>query len=365
MYKTAQEAQAAWVRDAARRAATGVIFDSAVGYSCEGWGTDYRLAMDAQPALASAPNAGILALLTTLVDPEIYDTIYAATEAANILGEAQKGTWTDRTIVFPWTEQTGDVSSYDDYTENGLSEINANFPERQNYVFQTMIRYGEMEVEVAALAKINLVTEKMASAAGNLNRFANLGYFYGQQGLRNYGILNDPNLSAVITPGTKAAGGVKWQNGSGVIVATANEIFTDIQSTVALLVAQTKGQVNKKSKMTLALSPTSEMALTATNSFNVSVTDLLSKNFPNLKVVSAVQYGAKASDNPNGIAAGNFMQIIADEVQGKKVGYCAFALKNRTHRLVVDSSYSKQKVSGAIWGAAIRRPVGIAGMLGI
>ncbi|TIS53181.1 MAG: DUF2184 domain-containing protein, partial [Mesorhizobium sp.] len=42
--------------------------------------------------------------------------------------------------------------------------------------------------------------------------------------------------------------------------------------------------------MTLAMSPESQLAMTATNSFNVNVEDLLKKNFPNLRVVSAVQY---------------------------------------------------------------------------
>ena len=37
-----------------------------------------------------------------------------------------------------------------------------------------------------------------------LNKFSNLTYFFGVQGLQNYGLLNDPHLNASLTPATKA-----------------------------------------------------------------------------------------------------------------------------------------------------------------
>jgi hypothetical protein len=41
--------------------------------------------------------------------------------------------------------------------------------------------------------------------------------------------LNDPNLGPSLTPAPKAAGGVQWIK-NGAIVATANEIYADIQA---------------------------------------------------------------------------------------------------------------------------------------
>jgi hypothetical protein len=208
------------------------------------------------------------------------------------------------------------------------------------------------------------VSEIDVAAATVLNKFSNLTYFFGVAGLQNYGMLNDPNLSAALTPATKAAGGVKWIN-AGAIVATANEIYADIQAIFLQLVTQSGGLIDQNSKMVLALSPGSSVALTATNSFNVNVGDLLKKNFPNLRIETAVQYGVTSASNPQGVAAGNFVQLIAESVEGQDTGYCAFNEKMRTHPIVRGSSSVKQKITAGSWGAIIRMPMAIASMVGV
>jgi len=75
------------------------------------------------------------------------------------------------------------------------------------------------------------------------------------------------------------------------VQATANEIFTDIQSVYLKLVNQTNGLVSATDKFVLSMSPASEVALTTTNTFNVNVHDLLKKNFPKMEVMTAIQYG--------------------------------------------------------------------------
>ena len=107
------------------------------------------------------------------------------------------------------------------------------------------------------------------------------------------------------------------------------------------------------------------MALTATNSFNVNVSDLLKKNFPNLKVVTAVQYGALSASNPQGVAAGNFVQMIAGNIEGQDTGYMAFNEKMRAHQIVPGMSNWMQKVTGGTWGAIVRMPAAIKGMVGV
>lgn len=358
------EAVAAFAADKDMLAAKGVIMPGVRGYIPDGWDSNYNLAMDAQPTLATDPNSAVPALLTTLIDPEIFRILFAPTQAAAIFGEVKKGTWLDETAMFPIVENTGEVSSYGDFNENGHTGLNTNWPQRQSYLFQTIKEYGERELERAGLARIGWVSELDGSAAQALNRFANLTYFFGVTGLQNYGVFNDPNLSASLTPATKAAGGVKWING-GVVVATANEIYTDIQSVFFQLVAQTAGLVDQKTQMTLAMSPGSEVALTTTNAFNVNVTDLLKKNFPNLTIQTAVQYGAVSASNPNGVAAGNFMQLIAKNVEGQQTAYVAFNEKQRAHPIIVAMSSFKQKVTGGTWGAVIRGAYGISSMVGL
>jgi hypothetical protein len=113
------------------------------------------------------------------------------------------------------------------------------------------------------------------------------------------------------------------------------------------------------------MSPTVEVALTTTNSFNVNVFDLLKKNFPNIRFETAVQYGVITATNPQGIAGGNLVQMIAEEIEGQDTGYCSFNEKMRAHPIVRAMSSFKQKVTAGTWGAIIRMPVAIASLLGV
>ena len=334
-------------------------------YIPDGWKQDYRMALDAQPQLSTVPNSGVPVMLTTLIDPSVYRILFAANKAAKILGEVRKGNWLDSTALFPVVESDGEVSSYGDFAENGMVSANTNWPNRQAYLYQTIKKYGQRELELAGLGRINWVSELDRSAAVVMDKFQNLSYFYGINGLENYGLLNDPNLSAAITPSAKAYGGTAWVV-NGVIKATPNEIYLDIQSLFYQLIAQqSNGVIDADTAMTLALSPGSEFALTATNSFNVNVHDQLKKNFPNLKIENAVQYGAITSSNPQGNAAGNYAQLIATTVEGQDTGYCAFNEKFRAHALVRGLSSFMQKVTGGTWGAVIRQPFAISGIVGI
>lgn len=362
--RTLQDAMTAWRADQARFEALGAYFPQAKSYIPDEFRNNFQLAMDAQPTLSTDPNAGIPAFLTTMIDPSIFKVLFSPQMAAVILGEVRKGTWVDQTAMFPVIEHTGEVSSYGDYSENGSSGANSNFPQRQAYLFQTIKQYGEMELERAGAARINWIAEIDAAAALALSKFSNLGYFFGIGGLQNYGLLNDPNLSASLTPATKAAGGVKWIT-TGVITATANEIYADIQSVFIQLVNQSSGLIQQDAKLVLSMSPSSMVALTATNTFNVNVYDLLKKNFPNIRFEQAVQYGATSASNPQGIAAGNLVQMICESVEGQQTGYCAFNEKMRAHRIINAMSSFKQKVTAGIWGAILRQTFTIASMVGV
>lgn len=334
-------------------------------YIPDGFKSNFGMAMDAQPTLMTDPNAGVPAMLTTLIDPQVYEILFAPTKAAEILGENRKGSWTDSTQMFPTVEHTGEVSSYGDFVNNGMAGVNTNWPQRQAYLFQTIKQYGDLELDRAGLAKINWVSEIDKAAATILNRFSNLTYFYGVAGLQNYGLLNDPNLPASLTPATKAAGGVTWFTAGGSPNATANEVYNDIVALYENLVVQTASLVDKSTQLVLAMSPGSEVALTFTNTFNVNVTDLLKKNFPNIRIVTAVQYGAKSTANPQGVAAGNFVQMIAENIQGQQTGYCSFNEKMRAHKIIPGLSSFMQKVTGGTWGAIIRMPFAFTSMVGV
>ncbi|MGR7993841.1 hypothetical protein [Xanthobacter sp. ZOL 2024] len=365
-FHTIQDAKAAWAADSLTLEQLGVVFPDVVSYTTEPMKRDFTLAMDALPTLSTSANSGIPAFLTTMVDPQVFKILFSPTNAAKILGEVRKGSWTDQTAMFPVVEHTGEVSSYGDHSENGHTGANTAFPQRQSYLYQTIVEYGELELERAGLAKINYVSELDAAAATTMNRFQNLTYFKGVSGLQNYGLLNDPNLSASLSPATKAspATGNTWFN-SGAPNCTANEVYNDILALYTALVAQTGGLVDAETPMVLAMSPGSEAALSFTNSFGLTARDILQKNYPNIKIVTAVQYAVLSASNPQGVAGGNLMQLIATSVEGQETGYCAFNEKMRSHPIIRQLSSFRQKRTGGTWGAIIRQPFAIVSMLGI
>lgn len=365
-----QEAAERFAIDAVRMEAMGIHLrdGGAKSYIPNGWKARADLAMDAamdaQPTLLTDPNSAILAMLTTYVDPVPYRVLFSPNKAAEIYGEVRKGDWLMDTAAFPIVEHTGEVSSYGDYAENGSTGANVNYPQRQNYIYQTIKQYGDREAARQGLAKLNWVSEIDMAAVTVMNKFSNYSYFFGISGLQNYGGLNDPNLSAPLSPAPKVAGGTAWIQ-SGVIVATANEIYLDIESVFIQLIAQTGGLIDRESKMTLVLPPQQEGALTATNSFGVNVSDLLKKNFPNMRVISATQLGVISASNPQGIAAGNLMQLIVGDIEGQETGFSAFSDKLRSQPIVRLLSAFKQKVLAGTWGTVFRQTFGISQMVGI
>lgn len=353
----------------------GIVFDSAIDFlpreeiknqqgQTTGYGridpAKFQMAMDAvtantysQPSLVTQPNAGILSMLSTYIDPKMIEVLLAPTEAANIYGERKLGDWETQTAAFGLIENTGEAASYNDFNESGRSDINVNFPQRQSYNFQTFTEWGDMELARYALAKVDAASRKNISSANTLNRLMNLIYFYGVTGLQNYGGLNDPSLAAALTPATKAAGGTSWA------LATPNEILADVQTGFASLqqgTHGTAGNLTLKSKMTLALSPVSDVYIANTNSFGLTAADMIKKVFPNLEIKTAVQYQSGTTYS---------YQLIVDEIEGQKTIECAFNEKMRAHRMVMATSSQRQKKSAGAWGTIVYRPIGIASMSGI
>ena len=330
------------------------------------------MALDAIPVpsgpwgqLSTDPNASLPWMLTTSIDPEIIRIVFTPLEFADILGERKAGVWTNQTWMFPYVESTGEVSTYDDFVNNGRAGANFNFPQLQSYLFQTILSYGELQIDRAGLAKINWVSELGLAAADLLNRYQNLSYAFGIQELQNYGLLNNPNLSAALTPATKAWGGTSWFN-NGAPAATANEVYNDLIALVTQMVSQTNGAWDINSECTLAMSPQSQIAMTFANSFGVFVRDLLKEGYPKMKIKIAPQYGTQSSNNPQGYsAAGNFIQLIADNLQRQTVAYCAYNEKLRMHKIVPELSAWKQKQTSGTWGSVIRTPAAITSMLGV
>ena len=173
------------------------------------------------------------------------------------------------------------------------------------------------------------------------------------------------SFTTELAPAVKAAGGITWFVNGNTPNATANEVYNDIVALVTQVINQASGNIDQKSKFVLALSPKSSLALNFTNLYNVNVTDMLTKNFPNLRVETAVQYGALSAQNPQGIAGGELVQLICEEVLGQKTAFCAFNEKLRAFPIFRHLSSYKQKMMQGTWGAVIRQPFAISQLIGV
>lgn len=291
--------------------------------------------------LLTTPNAGILAMFTTYVDPRVIEVLVEPMKMATIYRETKKGSWVDDYLQFHIAESTGETSSYGDFSENGMSGTNVNYETRDTYYYQTIIEVGEREVERAGAGKLDWVARKQISAALTLNKFQNKTYFYGVSGLRNWGLLNDPSLLPAITPTSWAA-------------KDAAAIYADIQSLYAQLIKQTNGLVDRNERMTLLLSPEAETHFTKTNQYNVNVSDQLKKNFPNMRIETAPEMST---------AAGEAIKLIVDSYEGVDTVNPTFTEKMRVHPMVLGLSSWRQKRSQGTVGTIIYRPLMIASAL--
>lgn len=329
----------------------GIHLGPAVGYLDRELTHDYQMASDALPSLITVSNAGIPAYLANYLDPEMIRVLVTPNKAVEIFGETKKGDWTTLTTQFPVVESTGEVSSYGDYSNNGSVGSNVNWVPRQSYMFQTITQWGERELAMAGLGKIDYAANLNIAGALTLDKFMNRTYFFGVTGLQNYGLLNDPSLITPIAPlPTGTGSGTLWSTKDGAA------IYGDIVALYGQFVSQTKGLVDRMAKFTLAMSPEIEVNLTKTNQYNVNVTDQLKKNFPNLVIQSAVEYNT---------TGGQLVQLIVDNIDGQNTGYAAFCEKMRAHPVITDLSSWKQKKSAGTWGSIIRMPLGLAQMLGV
>lgn len=330
---------------AALAAQAGIHFPGAMDFMPEGVSHNFGLAMDAQPGLVTVSNSGIPAYLSNYIDPKIIEVLVAPMKAAVIVGEAKKGDWTTTTAVFPSIESTGEVSSYGDYNSNGSVGVNANFNQRESYHYQTISKYGEKELEMAGLARIDWASRLNIASALLLNKYQNQTYMFGVAGLKNYGLLNDPSLPASIAPTAV------WTLAG----TTADVVYEDIRRIFVQLQTQANGTIDQETKMVLAMSPTLSVALNKTNQYNVNVRDQVLKNFPGIRFETAPEYAT---------TGGQLVQMIVETLEGQDTATCAFTEKMRAHAIVRDTSSFLQKKSQGTFGCVVFRPFLIASLIG-
>lgn len=324
----------------------GIAFDESLGEQ-QIYVPGMALDAPAQSQTITTGNVGIPWFLANVIDPRIISILVAPMMAEVIVGSRQVGDWASATVMMVTAEATGETSAYGDYSASGSSNVNVNYPQRQNYVFQSHLQYGDRELARAALGKIDWAAEQQRSNALILQKALNYQFMYGVSGLQNYGLLNAPTLPASLTPT------YSWLTNAS---ATANTIYQDVVRLWIQLNQQSQGVVTQKDKLVLAMSPPQAGTLSQVTQYNTnSVAMLLKQNFPNLRIETAPEYAT---------ATGQLVQLIAEEIDGVKTAECVFSSKLMAHRMVIDTSSVRQKRSSSGFGVVWYRPVFVASMLG-
>ncbi|MDE9552791.1 major capsid family protein [Xenorhabdus bovienii] len=308
-----------------------------------------RLIQDA--GLITSPNSSVPAELLAYVDPTVIEILTAIRNARELYGEEKRGDWT--TPYFKWriNEVAGYTAAYSDFGHSGRAVTNNEWHTREQYRYQTVIQYGDLETDMASGAKINLAADKQRSAATTIDIDSNKFYLLGVAGREIYGALNDPNLNPAIAASPSGEkGSTKWAD------KNTQQRYRDILNLFARLVNQTQGLISESDELILAISPTLRVQLGDATDFNVSVMKMLTTYFSNLKLVSLPQLGGPS---------GETIQLIAPKVAGMETGLLGFGEKMRAGRIVPELSSFSQKFTATTYGAVIRIPSAIAQMTGM
>lgn len=304
-------------------------------------------------ALITQANSTVPAELLAYIDPTVIEIMTAPRNARELYSEEKRGDWT--TPYFKWRadEITGNTAAYSDFGQFGVASVNNEWHTREQYRFQTIIQYGDLEQDMASQVKINLAAAKQRAAATTIDIDANKFYLLGVSGKEIYGVLNDPNLPAAVSP--ISVGGVTAWSGKDAIAR-----YNDVIKLFTTLVNQLNGLVDEKSKLKIATSPGTRSLLAAPTALGLTTMKMLEDYFPNAEFVSLPQLGAAYAPS-----ASETLMIIAPEVLGNQTGLLGFGEKIRMGRIVPELSSFAQKVTGTTYGGVIRVPAAVAQMTGI
>ena len=316
----------------------GFSFPFASGFMGEG------MAQDA--ALATAPNLGVPVELTAYIDSEVIEILTAARNAREIFKDRKVGDWTTPYMRFPVEEITGATQPYSDDANGITSDVNFNWPSREQYVYQTTVRYGDKEQAVTSQAKIDLASRKQQSAARIIEIDSNKFRLLGVAGKAIYGLLNDPNLPAATALGTA------WTS------ASADTIYNDILTKLYGKIAERSGSlVTPTSNFVIACSPAVMTKLGTSSTYGITTMDMLKQYFPNLKVVSLPECAS--------VTGGDHMYMIATDILGARTAEYPFGLLFEAGRVVPRMSSFEQKFKASTYGCLVYYPFAIASITGM
>ena len=300
-----------------------------------------QLANDA--AMVTAANSGVPVEFTSYIDPMVIPILTATHGAREIFGEAKKGDWTTSYARFQTSEITGEVEAYTDYGQGGASDVNPTFPVRTQYIYQTNIRYGDREVDVASRARLQLAADKQRAAATVIDIASNKFALYGVAGLEIYGF--------AVSPLPNADSKTLWAEKS------TKEIYEDVLYLFGKMADRGAGHIDANTELVLATSPATQVQLGKATDFNISARQMLETYFPKIRFVALPELATATG--------GTSILLVAPTIEGLPTAQIGFSEKFRAMRLIPESSSFHQKFVGSSYGTIIYRPFAIGTMTGV
>jgi hypothetical protein len=242
--------------------------------------------MDAQTAPMSGYNTGVLNQFLQNWLPGNIRMFTAPRRSEELLGFVQAGSFADETIVAKFTEMFGFTQNYGDLADVPRAGYNIEYLTRQIVRFQGGVQTDNLESQRMAKIGFSDMDEKRASLARAFAVTENYVAFNGWQGVRCFGLLNDPNLSAYVTVAATGTGASPlWST------KTTELQRLDIQADVSRLFKQTKTAFNpRKEQFTWAIPTDVSMALNnlltiGGTSIAMTLEDWVLKQYPGIRIV--------------------------------------------------------------------------------
>ena len=295
-------------------------------------------------------NASVPAYMRAYADPRVVEIMTAARNYRKIAPEVKFGDMTTAFAQFRAIEFTGTSTPYGDYDGNGQVGVNTAYPVREQYLFQTTLKVGDLEQAMNAEVNLDLYAAKQRSAAivldTDFNRFA----FYGVAGKSVYGLLNDPNLNSAISPET-VGGSTVWSG------KTCDEQMVDINKLYKSLVGQAGGYIDDNTPLSMLVSAETMADLNKRNTYGISCKQMILDTFPNIKIIVVPEL--------HNAITGDTIILKADEIMGQNTIEFGYSEKYHAHELVRGLSDVSQKISAGTYGAIVYLPFAVATMTGV
>lgn len=314
------------------------------------------MGMDADTPVFNISSTGVPFQFLTAYAKKPIEQILLKRAYKQIGKDYQMGNFASTTAMIPVQGLVGEVTPYDDYSTLGTSDVNNTYPQREFYRGQTIIQYGDLEVEATAEAKIDIIASKRYSASQAIAIAQNKLFFVGnvnssgQFVSKTYGILNDLGLNASVP-----APNGNWS------LANALNIYNDFLYAFQVLVNQMGNNVDQNAKMLFATSGQAYTYINAVTTLGISVAQMIKEAFPNMTFVTAPEYLTLASGSD---ALGGFQLILEDAIdEGAAVDL--FSYKYRGHGTVRQASSYIEKVSFGSGGCAVLCPAAIVTVTGL